>query len=137
MYTNCFLFLFWHSEQFIYTPCSSGKDLPVIEPYFDNIILWTLLGEVTWQKIPFEVFWFLKDPWECQKMCQETTEVLGCETFTWDSVLLKCILSQDCYLLHTGYHISGPKECKTSETTYLSAIDFWYSPVHQIWNLRI
>ena len=47
-------------------------------------------------------------------MCQETTEVLGCEMFTWDSITFDCKMSQRCDLIvDSGYHISGPKECPT------------------------
>ena len=63
-----------------------------------------------------DTFWSLPiflDAHECQKMCQETTEVLGCEMFTWDSITFDCKLSQRCdTIVDSGYHISGPKECK-------------------------
>ena len=58
-----------------------------------------------------------QDAHECQKLCQETTEVLGCKMFTWDSITFKCTLLQNCVSLNSGYHISGPKFCNQTTTT--------------------
>ena len=53
----------------------------------------------------------VKDAYVCQKKCQETTAVLGCEIFSWDSITSDCILSQECDFIMLGYFVSGPKEC--------------------------
>ena len=53
----------------------------------------------------------VKDAFFCQKECQETTEVLGCEIFSWDSITSDCILSQECDFIMLGYFVSGPREC--------------------------
>ena len=71
------------------------------------------MGEVTWQKDTVWSLLTVKDAFVCQRMCQETTEVLGCEMFTWNTITSKCTLSQTCDLIYIGYDISGPKECPT------------------------
>ena len=53
----------------------------------------------------------VKDPYVCQKKCQDTTSPLGCKMFHWNSMDFSCSLSQDCQLITMEYIIAGPKEC--------------------------
>ena len=77
----------------------------------------------------------VKDAYVCQKICQDIASILDCKKFTtypessincrpnedttpweckmfsWDSITYNCTLAQDCDLVYSSYHVTGPRNC--------------------------